>query len=751
MPSSGGAEEPDPIIVGYEYYIAFHLMFALSGICAVREIWAGDKVNLWRGNANELTSGVTINKPNCFGGKKSGGQGGWKSDVDFMWGKKDADRNPYLPLTGGSLYNCPAYRGRFSMVFRRGTNGAYVGNSGSIENISIVATGSDQSYFDAENKDESWQPDYRWINHGDAEYPSLNAAHIIRDLLLSDDIGMTSNVAEIDDASFSAAALQLFIEEMGLCCFFNEGESTEKMIAEVCRHINAVVRQDHMTGLYQLKLLRDDYDEMAEIGSETFPILFDESNCRKEAYSRIGVGEQVNKIVVSYYDLTTDSNATTFAHDVAMNAMLGGTPIVKEIAYDGFQSRRVATSVAWRDLREQSAPLAKVTLKCNRQASYLRVGDVFLWADQELGISRMVLRVLKISYGTRTDPTIKIDAIEDIFGFGSAVYFGENDDGAVDITSDPERIERRRIVEAPYWFHIFISGALPSSFTDTSGSVLVMAGKQTTTDLSYIIYEKIGIEAYEQASRSGAFAQYGTLVDDVSITDTQISVLFDEEQYIIVGDALYVNNEIMRVDAIDDSNPNFLLLTVGRGCADTIVQSHSLGDVCYDFTGGYGHVSDGYSSGDVVDIKLIPLNTSGSLDEAESPQPHVDSVTIAARHAKPYPPARLRINGEAYPTHVDGSPNSITITWEHRDRELQMGGLHDESEVLYSSAPTGVTYRLRINSGATLLVDTTLAGNVSSYVFDESPSPDFSSLRVRLYAVDGSGRQSAEHDWTFTK
>ena len=65
------------------------------------------------------------------------------------------------------------------------------------------------------------------------------------------------------------------------------------------------------------------------------------------------------------------------------------------------------------DLKQLSVPLAKATLIANRQASNLNIGEVFKLTWPELGIAQLVMRVVRISYGTLTDGRVRIECVED--------------------------------------------------------------------------------------------------------------------------------------------------------------------------------------------------------------------------------------------------------------------------------------------------------------------------------------------------
>lgn len=649
----GGSAES--IVIGYKYYMTSHLIFALSGITAVRKIRSGDKTILWSGSATS-NSTLTINKSTIYGGDGPGGRGGFQAKVDLMFGGATQVANSYLAAISAGLN--PAYRRRFGMVFRGlHGGGAYVGNTGSAEPIAALLTGADTNL--------AWQPSTRWITAVDCLYPDMNPAHILRDLLLSDDIGLTVNEADLDDANFASVAADLYAEGFGISMMFSSAGSVEDHIAEVCRHANCILFQDHSDGLYKIKLLRDDYD----IGD--VPV-FNESNSKKTSFSRTGVGELCNRVVVIYHDVENNKNESIAIDDLALTDRHGGSSISKEVRYDGISSKLLAQKVGGRDLKQLSTPLAKVALDLNRQASTLRPGDVIKWSDEELGIVDMPLRIFKMSYGTAKSNHIKAELVEDIFSYGETIYTGGNGDSSwEEIVSDPEELTDVSLSEVPYFFYYDKLGGIPADATATQGEILIVAAKETQTDISFKIQQRMGVADYAQMKKLGHFAVTALLSTDITHAQTAIAFTAYDFTQLVESGYFYLDDELIKIVSLDYEEGT---MVCGRGCADTVAAFHASGTKAYFFSsGGYGVAFDYYDDGDAVDIKLLPQNASGSLDDATAL-----SFTLDQRANKPYPAGKLRVNTAAYPAAIM-SASDVAIAWAHRDRTQQLGDLDDEA------------------------------------------------------------------------
>jgi hypothetical protein len=101
-----------------------------------------------------------------------------------------------------------------------------------------------------------------------------------------------------------------------------------------------------------------------------------------------------------------------------------------------------------------------------------------------------------------------------------------------------------------------------------------------------------------------------------------------------------------------------------------------------------------WSEGQTVNVKLLTRTGLGTLLEASAP---ADSVVMAKRFIRPYPPGNVRINGSSYPASASGD---LTITWAHRDRTQQTAYLVHQDEGDIGPEP-GTTYTLRIYNAQT--------------------------------------------------
>ena len=138
---------------------------------------------------------------------------------------------------------------------------------------------------------------------------AMNPAHIVYQCL-TDPNCLGYPTAVIDEDSFTAAADQLYDEGLGLNIKWTNRETIENFVGIVCDHAGMIVVKDRRTGLYKLRLLRDDYD------IEDLKV-FTPSNSRVISAQRPSPADIVNELQVTYTDYRTFKEATIPVRDAA--------------------------------------------------------------------------------------------------------------------------------------------------------------------------------------------------------------------------------------------------------------------------------------------------------------------------------------------------------------------------------------------------------------------------------------------------
>ena len=645
-------------VVGHRYYAGLHLAICHGPVDAVTRIIVGERT-AWSGS---VTSSQTlyVNAPELFGGDSR--EGGVQGYVEVKLGGPAETISGYLQQKLGSVI--PAFRGVVSIIVQQCQLSAmnpYI-KPWSIEARRIPAPAALGSGY---------------IN-GDA-----NPAHIIYECLNNATWGLGYAASEIDASSFQTAANTLASEQYGLSLLWDREQPLEEFIAEILRHIDGTLYVHPRTGKFVLKLARADYNVSSLL-------VLDASNILElESFSRPSESELVNQITVRYRDRSTDKDAAITVHDLAALELAGGVVSSATVDYPGISNGSLASRVALGDLKQLSVPLAKATLIANRQASNLNIGDVFKFTWPELGIAQLVMRVVRVSYGTLTDGRVRIECVEDIFGLPSASYVSPTPTSWVSPLTSPAPVPYRRLNEAPWWTvvkRVVGESATAQNELDPQGGLLVACASRPSGDsLNVKLLTRQGSAAYAEVDTMG-FTPNATLINACDEQATVFSIGNGQDLDIVkLNTYAYLDNEIVAVKAI---NLVAGTVTVDRGVLDTVPAPHLASARIWFADAFEALVTEQYLSGESLQVKMLPATGLGRLAESAAP---ADSYTFAGRMIRPYPPGNVKVNNVMWPTTILGQ---IALTWAHRDRMQQTVYLVTQSEGNIGPE-AGVTYTVR--------------------------------------------------------
>ncbi|WP_235823631.1 phage tail protein [Azohydromonas sediminis] len=653
----------------------------------------------------EHTSGhglgrLSISQPTLFGGDER--EGGVVGEIDVMSGDDAQGRNDYLMSRLGSVI--PAFRGVLSIVARKIL---FAANNPYLKPWAVRVR-----RFTAGWAGEPWRPFLAEVQAWDETENSLitvgmNPAHILVQCLTDPHWGMGYPQSTLG-ASFWNAAWALEAEGFGLNLVWTRQQPIEAFIAQVLDHVGGILYLDPEQGTFELKLLRDDY------WIEDLPVLGPDEIVRMERFERAQWGELPNEITVVYTDWATAKEATVTVENLAAIQLQGGV-INQRRDYPGVNYEPLAARLALRDLRALGSPLARMTLTIAPGALERPPlpGDVFLLHWPRLGIERMVVRVTGIDTGTLGATEWRIEAVEDVFGMGQTV-----------LTPTPPRPEDPPLVpvppalvlavEVPYWeLARRMSRADLAYLTDTDTYVgaLACAGGagqlnwQLATGASASTLEPVAPEDYAPLLRLDA-ALPATEADALAVPVTALA----QPERLAVGDYAYLVDaagQIREAVAILAFDATAGTVDLARGVLDTTPQAHPAGTRLVGVGEWLAAETTERAPGESVPVAAVPRTASAEGDAvlAANGAP----IVLAGRQARPYPPGRIRLNGQREPAVVAGD---LTLTWAHRDRTLQTAYLVRQDEGDIGPEP-GTTYTVRIRDRDGVLVrsETGLTGN----------------------------------------
>ncbi len=712
------------IKIGYEYYFGIHMGLGRGPVDEITHIKVGDKT-AWQGSVTGNTS-VYINKSKLFGGEK--GEGGIKGTLNFFFGEPDQSVHSGLASMLGGLV--PAFRGVTTLYY----NGLVTAMNPYPKPWAVRKNRTLKGW-----DGEVWYPEKAMILLTDSEtggqIKAMNPAHILYQLETDRDWGRGKPRSRIDDTAYRAAADKLYDEGFGLCLRWVKTDSIANFGSSVLAHIGGNLFSSRTTGLRKLTLVRDDYDpdSLPHFTPDTglLEVVEDDNSTTSDA---------VNEVRVSWRNPIDKSDRTVRERNLAGVRAAGGRVLTANVDYIGLPTQELAARVAKRDLRAKgNAKRWKLVL--DRRARDIEPGQAFKFSDPNRGLSNVVVRAGRIEDEGR----ITITAVLDVFGLPSATFSSPVPSGWIPPDTTPQSVTTRRLVEATWRDLILgLDAANLAEVSDSAGYIRTLAERPTSLALNYDIQSRIGVAEW-LTKDSGDFCPSAVLVAGIDPDETTATLSGGVDLSLVeAGSAAQIGNEIIRIDSIDlETN----VITFGRGCVDTVPAIHLAGDRVWFVDDLVGADPTPYTASTSVDVRLITNTSSDQLDPALA---GIDTLTITARHNKPFPPANLQINSLTWPATIDGD---IAITWAHRDRELIADQLVDTTTGDIGPEP-GTTYDVVLFNNSTDAVIAThadIAGTSDTILETELTGIDGVEVRLEVYSkrggIESLYRQTAVFTW----
>lgn len=698
-----GMFSSDTIIKGYKYNIGIQSALCRGTVNSLLRVWIGDD-EVFSGTVTDGGT-FTVDEPELFGGDDLG-NGGVVGTFKFFAGSNSQAVSSYLANFQiiGPNNRTPAYRGTCFIV--PDVEPCYVGNSTSIK---------------------PWKYEVRRIPNGLAlGTPSVNSgndanpANVIYEILTDTDWGLGIAVSKIDTTSFAAAAATLLTEGNGFSYLQDAPREAEELISLVEEQISGVVFFNQVTKKYQIRLARADYNPLTITELNTGNIV------KLNSFAR-GSWEDTTNIVRSQYNDRGDSYKQTFgyAQDSANIRIQGGVNITTTRAFPGVKDATLANTLAWRDLRTLSYPLAKANITVDRTFFDAQPGQPFTLTDPDLGLTKLPMRVTRVDYGDLEDGQIHLDLVQDVFYY-QVGSFGNGQNSGWEPPLDtlaPFDAAEQLLFEEPR----AMNARDPAATGPGDNRVWVSARRQGV-EVTYRINSKLaasGQPAYVVAAESVGFIKIGELagslgtsgavpVSSILVTPSpdlrdDIVDLFDQNPAVsvlgldLVG-LILVGNEFMLVQNAAVSGANANLLNVYRGVLDSPRETHTAGTDVWLMTAG-GCSAGSYGQTDALTFRLQPRSSTDIVALASTTEV---VVTLDKRSRRPYPPGRFSNASTHWPTTVSleqlgggAEATGFSADWVRRDYRTGNGQdeivpLTTDAASLFGDFPAANTHRTTV-------------------------------------------------------
>ncbi|WP_336018893.1 hypothetical protein [Acinetobacter lwoffii] len=490
-----------------------------------------------------------------------------------------------------------------------------------------------------------------------AEYLDINPVHKIREIL-TDDTAMGKPETDVNDQNFMKAANRIWDEGLGVSWAIDE-KSCIDAIEELCYHIEAGVRVNRQTGLYEMVLFRDDWfsdDEIHDIS---------ESKIKDLSLEVMNSDDIVNQLNVTYYDRERIKNSTFSVYENGSILTMGHAN-AESVEFPYFMNMRNAEIVANWKLKQFSTPAwsGSFTTGWREARKWNRYDLIRLpWSSKWNGT--ILARIMKINLGNGTDNTVTIDFEEVI------PYSGEMDtsivvDTPVDVGPRPPQPNISAVFEAPYYLTVLRAGQtntdLELSNNPDIGYVTAIAAKPQSNSLNALLYTDGGAGEFEQVSRLD-YCDILQLDQPIAETTSSFVVTGSLTQTANSNNLILLNDELMGFVGFDDETK---VLSVNRGVLDTVPKKHNSGSLFVFDLPDVAFDSTQYAQSEIVEAQVLTTTPSGIQELSTG-----TAVEIQSRAIRPYPPANVKINNTFMPLYIDGG---LQLTWSDRNRLQQTGG-----------------------------------------------------------------------------
>lgn len=554
---------------GYRYFMGVHFGLTIKTIDYLNEIQV-DKRSAWIGPISYGDLGTfQINMPNLFGGEAK--EGGIVGTVEVLWGGMDQGVNDYLSSVQTGIQ--PAYRGQTTLIYR----GLIACMNPYPKPWSFQMTRILKGW-----STDVWNPDLATITYITAGRTvlAMNPVHIVYQCITDSEWGMGYPESSINDTSFYRAAVTLHDEDFGLCLKWNRQDSIESFIQIVADHVGGVITTDRETGQFRFDLIRDDYDLAC------VPLLDPSNIIEMKEIESSTLEDSINEITVIWRDPLTNQDGSLTLHSLAGIQAQNGRIVSERREYPGLVVPELAARVGVRDLKAASSGLKRVQLKVDRSAYRLVPGTAFVFNWPPDGVN-LVMRVGSVDYGTLSDGSIDITAIEDVFGLPSSSYVAVQPPQWVEPDTVAKVIAQRSVYEASY--REILRTLAPGDFSvlpEDMGFVGAVALKPTPLSQNMEIVDRVGTDPY-LSHGTGDFCAGGFIA--TAMIKEQTSTVFltgvKNLELATVGGMGLIGTEWVKLTDIDLTTGE---IAVDRGCGDTTPQDHPLGTavfLCEDYEG----------------------------------------------------------------------------------------------------------------------------------------------------------------------
>lgn len=258
-----------------------------------------------------------------------------------------------------------------------------------------------------------------------------NPAEVIFDLITNTVYGSGKSQSRLDMASFIACAATFKAEGLGISLAIDKNLPAREVIQNIQEHADCVLSLNPITGLLRLKAIRNDY-VVASL------LRINSSNSSDLEYSPSSSADTKNEIRATYRRFYNDTERRGFVEStipgIQDNADWESTGSIRTLIQDFpyFTNVDTTTLAAEKLLLARVTPLAKYKGKMNKDGYKLMIGDPAIIEDPARGSVDVIVRIIRINYGSPDKPEVEFEAVQDVFSVTTSIFAPPAGSGFVD-------------------------------------------------------------------------------------------------------------------------------------------------------------------------------------------------------------------------------------------------------------------------------------------------------------------------------
>lgn len=663
---------------GFKYYLGYQFLVAWSGKnMRIRSIYMNEE-KVWDGDESKNSHQtapfiISVDKEDLFGGCDE--EGGFVGDIRVYLGGDSQGTDSWMvqQMSKDSVQEnlrglTPAYRPFVSVVVPT----AYVGKQATIPETWIELQDCPNTLGLGQIGEDA------------------NPAELLYEIHTNNDWGLAEPADLLNLDSLIMIGKTLLNEGVGLSVQINSITKAQTLSDKICEHINAVKFLDPVTGKLTFRLIRDDYDVDSCLHLDT-------GNCSKVDITRLDWSQTVSKISVSYTDRKNQYEESNVpAVDPANIEINSGTQTTKTYDYTYFATAENALWAAKRELHSQAYPLATVTIEGNRQLAGSRIGDVVVLNWAPYGVKNMILRVTNVDLGEFEDGTVKLDAMEDVFGLGKTEFDFSGSTEWKPAESYPAGVQAFRYLELPYEIcqsedsYVVAFAAKPDDKTQSWTVWRQVDGGSFGSTNSLSKWSAAGRLVYDLAEFAAVEDAVGFEIADLGGIDklessniADIAVARKGSRLLVINDEIIAYSKLIQLP-----NGHWYIKGVLRGVFDTVPAKHGAeSNVFFIRSGEYANVTTGgpvamagTSTKEQYNITTSTVDHNEDFDYTK-----VKELKTSRRPELPSVPGRIRISAHLQKdaVHLDSIAGSMSLAFVPRNNRQSFGCASQDDEIEY--------------------------------------------------------------------